>query len=88
LKIFKNLKGINLKFGYQRNFGRFVLDTYVGVGVQHKIADVFGRTNLDDETNLYFESADFNEIMILEEKSENRYVPKFTMNIKVGYLLW
>jgi len=87
LKIYKNLFGANLKYGYQRNFDRIVVDIAAGIGIQHKIVDVTGRTNLNDNIVIYQKGYNSNYNYIIESNSQNCYVFKLAFNIKIGYLL-
>jgi len=86
LKIYKNLYGANLKCGYQRNFNRFVVDVAAGMGVQHQIIDVTGRTNMNDKLVQFGKGYNFTYNLLTEPSSKNRYAFKLALNIKIGYL--
>ncbi|MBI5540181.1 MAG: hypothetical protein HY951_09005 [Bacteroidia bacterium] len=86
ISVSKKISGVNLKAGYQRNFKRFVIESYIGVGLKYNDIYISGRTNMNDYMFYDRINHDISENLIIQGKSMHRFLFNIPLNLKIGYL--
>src|SRR5690606_14705858 len=81
LKIVRQTYTCNAKIGYQYVYKRFVLDSFVGLGVKYRDVEY----NKPIRENFKLSYPRHPNIPFSESKPGKYYVASFIMNIKLGY---